>query len=718
MAREILLSKKTEQGLRLDPRTKLLLIFIISIFVMGGTGGEAMGLIRLVLCTVPAILLLTSKQCAKAVGYIAVFSAFYAVQIYVLPHLTGILNFLVLFTTGFFCRILPSVAIAAYAVKTTTVSELISGMERIHMPKEVTIPLTVMFRFFPTVFQESEAISDAMKMRGIKLGGKKSSKILEYKLIPMITCSVKIGEELSAAAITRGLGAPVKRTNICQGDCFPDNFRRRDFAMIDFQNVSFSYGEESSGGGIRNVNLTINTGEFVLLTGESGCGKTTITRLVNGLVPHYYEGNLEGDVLLDGKSVSDTPLYDLAAMVGSVFQNPKSQFFNVDTDSELAFACENLGYPQEDILKRIDRTVSDYHIEDLMGRSVFALSGGEKQKIACASSSVLLPGIMVLDEPSSNLDMAAIDDLRQVLSLWKKQGKTILIAEHRLYYLHDLADRVLYVKDGEIEREYTPAEFDSLSDGTRKEMGLRPFSLSKLKPANQYQAHTAKLMEFQNFCFAYKKREPESLHIPSAELPVGETIAIIGLNGAGKSTLARCICGLEKKCGLLQVDGKTLDWKARLKHCYMVMQDTSHQLFTESVTDEVLLSMDNKDETVVDKILKQFDLLEYKDRHPLSLSGGQKQRVAIASAIVSNREIIVFDEPTSGLDLKHMREVARSLKSLADQGKTLLVITHDPELVMAGCSYVVHMEKGQIKESYPLDESGSKKVLDFFRIRQ
>lgn len=140
----------------------------------------------------------------------------YAVQIYVLPHLTGILNFLVLFTTGFFCRILPSVAIAAYAVKTTTVSELISGMERIHMPKEVTIPLTVMFRFFPTVFQESEAISDAMKMRGIKLGGKKSSKILEYKLIPMITCSVKIGEELSAAAITRGLGAPVKRTNICQ----------------------------------------------------------------------------------------------------------------------------------------------------------------------------------------------------------------------------------------------------------------------------------------------------------------------------------------------------------------------------------------------------------------------------------------------------------------------------------------------------------------------
>ncbi len=136
-------------------------------------------------------------------------------------------------------------------------------------------------------------------------------------------------------------------------------------------------------------------------------------------------------------------------MVGSVFQNPKSQFFNVDTDSELAFACENLGYPKENILQRITKTVSDYHIKDLMGRNVFALSGGEKQKIACASSSVLLPGIMVLDEPSSNLDIAAIDDLRRVLTTWKEQGKTILIAEHRLYYLRNLIDRVLYINNCE-----------------------------------------------------------------------------------------------------------------------------------------------------------------------------------------------------------------------------------------------------------------------------
>ena len=229
MTKEVFLSEKKRTGLQLDPRTKLLLILIISIFVMGGTGGDVMGPFRIVLCIIPAILLVSSKQLAKAVGYVVIFSAFSAIQIYVLPNLTGILNFLVLFTTGFFCRILPSIAMAAYAVKTTTVSELISGMERIHMPKGITIPLTVVFRFFPTVFREAEAISDAMKMRGIKLGGKKSSKILEYKLIPMITCSVKIGEELSASAITRGLGAPVKRTNICQL-----KFRFADIMLILF----------------------------------------------------------------------------------------------------------------------------------------------------------------------------------------------------------------------------------------------------------------------------------------------------------------------------------------------------------------------------------------------------------------------------------------------------------------------------------------------------
>ena len=215
----------------------------------------------------------------------------------------------------------------------------------------------------------------------------------------------------------------------------------------------------------------------------------------------------------------------------------------------------------------------------------------------------------------------------------------------------------------------------------------------------------------------------------SLEIAAGEHIAVLGHNGCGKSTLAKHLNALLlATSGMVEIDDVDTAnednlWTIR-QMVGMVFQNPDNQLVATTVEEDVAFGPENlglPSDVIrqrVDEALSIVGMSDYKEKGPHLLSGGQKQRVAIASAIVSNREIIVFDEPTSGLDLKHMREVARSLKSLADQGKTLLVITHDPELVMAGCSYVVHMEKGQIKESYPLDESGSKKVLDFFRIRQ
>lgn len=225
--------------------------------------------------------------------------------------------------------------------------------------------------------------------------------------------------------------------------------------MIELQHVSFSY-PDSTDGGLRDVTLTIPDGQCVLLCGRSGCSKTTLTRLINGLIPQFFPGELTGRVLLDGEDVSRLPLYRIAERVGSVFQNPRTQFFNVDADSEIAFGLENEAVPQTQMTHRVAETAQALRIEDLLGRSIFALSGGEKQKIAFASVYAMNPSVYLLDEPSSNLDMASIDALREHLRLIKAQGKTVIVAEHRLYYLLDVADRVIYLEDGRVAGDWTP----------------------------------------------------------------------------------------------------------------------------------------------------------------------------------------------------------------------------------------------------------------------
>ncbi len=483
--------------------------------------------------------------------------------------------------------------------------------------------------------------------------------------------------------------------------------------MIKIDHISFSYGEENENtGGVRDIDLNIEDGQFVVLCGESGCGKTTVTRLINGLIPHYYEGKMTGEVWVNGAKVSEQPLYDTAAVVGSVFQNPRSQFFNVDTTSEITFGCENLGQPEKDIRERLAKTVRDFRLEKLMDRNIFHLSGGEKQKIACAGVSIMEPDVLVMDEPSSNLDAASILDLRKILAFWKSQGKTIIVSEHRLYYLRGLADRFIYLADGQVSHDYSAAEFEQLTEQQRSDMGLRTFALERLlPPVLPQQAKTA--LALRNFHFAYKN-EPETLHIMDCEIPTNRIVGIIGNNGAGKSTFSRCFCGLEKRCGEIVWNGKKYRPKDRLNTCYMVMQEVNHQLFTESVLDEVLISMEEANQKRAEEILSRLDLLDFKDRHPMSLSGGQKQRGAIASVIASKRSILFFDEPTSGLDYRHMKEVANVLRQVRDAGITVYVITHDLELILDCCTDIIHLEDGSIIDQYGMDEDGLRKIREYF----
>lgn len=465
--------------------------------------------------------------------------------------------------------------------------------------------------------------------------------------------------------------------------------------MIEINNVSFRH-ENAEEGAVENITLTIPAGQCVLLCGESGSGKTTITRLINGLIPHYYEGEMHGEVIVNGLNVTTAELYETAKMVGSVFQNPRSQFFCVDTTSELAFGCENLGMPEPEIHARIERVIEDMNLSPLMGRNIFELSGGEKQKIACGSVLALQPEIIVLDEPTSNLDLNAIEELKETVLKWKESGKTIVIAEHRLYWLHEICDRVICTKNGRIAFDITMAEFTEFTETERIAYGLRPLLReNEMRLFEEFSG--SETMVLNNFNFSYQKGEV--LNIPKLEIPLGGIVAVTGNNGAGKSTFSRCLCGLEKKFkGTVTYKGETLKAKQLLKKCYMVMQDVNHQLFCETVEEEVQLGMCEEKAGKVKKVLAELDLDGFVQRHPMSLSGGQKQRTAIASAMLADKEILLFDEPTSGLDFRHMEQTAELLSSLKNK-KTVFVVTHDPELVSRCCTHILKFDNGRASMS-------------------
>lgn len=483
--------------------------------------------------------------------------------------------------------------------------------------------------------------------------------------------------------------------------------------MINFKGVWFRYESQAdTSEGISELNLNIEQGECVVLCGVSGCGKTTVTRMINGLIPHFFPGDFQGQVKVDGFSNSDQTLAQIAQSVGTVFQNPRTQFFNVDTTSELAFGCENLGLDPTEIKKRIGEAVSAFQLENLLDRSIFKLSGGEKQRIACGSVYATYPDIFVLDEPSASLDSRSIAQLQAVIHELKRLGKTIVVSEHRLYYLSDIADRFVYMENGRISGDYSAEDFKRIPEHRRREMGLRTMDLSNLEgrpyaaPEGQDGLRVEKLL--------FKRGKREILNIPQLQLNRDEVVALIGHNGAGKSSFAHCICGLERFSGHIRESGKQLGSKALVRRSFMVMQDVNSQLFTESVREELILNTINPGEEAVDEILSRLNLLEEKERHPNALSGGQKQRVAMASAMIAGKDILVYDEPTSGLDYANMLRMSSLIGEMERNTSCTLIITHDLEFILATCHRVIELDGGRVTESYALDDEGILKLKEYF----
>ena len=447
--------------------------------------------------------------------------------------------------------------------------------------------------------------------------------------------------------------------------------------MLALENLSLFYEQDKKI--LEDITLQVTEGECILLTGESGSGKSSIINSINGLAFEYENARITGKVQVDGKEIKGMELYQISLIIASVFQNPKTHFFNVNTTLELLFYLENIGLDRKEMESHMENMLKVFPIKHLLGRSIFELSGGEKQILCVASCYISGCKIIVLDEPSSNLDEKYIDILKEMLQILKEKGITLILAEHRIYYLMDVADRIIIIQNGRIKESFTRDVFLSLPDDILYEWGLR--SKNKINLENRQRPLGKDLIIKKLICDFKDKGE---LRVENVSFDLGKIYGITGRNGCGKSSLLRAITGLvEKEKSDIVFGGRAIGKKERLKNSSLVMQDVNHQLFTESVEEEIKLGIKDLDPAKADKVLSGLGLMELKDRHPMSLSGGQKQRVAIASVLCKDSRFIFFDEPTSGMDYNNMIKISNLIKEMKTENNIIFIVSHDIEFLNA-----------------------------------
>ena len=456
--------------------------------------------------------------------------------------------------------------------------------------------------------------------------------------------------------------------------------------MVEIEELSLSYGNSAKV--IKDISLNVKKGECVLFTGKSGSGKSSIINSINGLAVQYDGASMGGTIRIDNKDIRNFKLYEISILVSSVFQNPKTHFFNINTTLELLFYLENIGLSKNQMDERLNEMLELFPINHLLNRDIFKLSGGEKQILCIAASYISGTEIIVLDEPSSNLDEDSIVILKEMLIKLKDKGKTLIISEHRIFYLMYIVDRVFLIQAGKIQSEYTKADFMKIPSKVLNELGLRSNTktdliVPKIQDDGSLQIKSIELN---------LEGEKNKLIFKNISFEMGKIYGIVGTNGLGKSTFLKCLIGCERKSkDEIYLGGRKLSKKDRLKISSLVMQDVNHQLFTDSVISEVKLGTKNIESSYVEDVLRKLDLYEFKECHPMSLSGGQKQRVAIASVLCKNSKFVFFDEPTSGMDYYNMMNISNLIKECKSDDKIIVIVSHDHEFLNSTADYNIHL---------------------------
>lgn len=466
--------------------------------------------------------------------------------------------------------------------------------------------------------------------------------------------------------------------------------------MIDVASLSFSYVSELTGDrveALKDVDLSADAGSLTLVCGASGCGKSTLMKALTGLVPQMTPGELDGVVSINGRNLADVALTDVGHLCSSVFQNPRTQFFCDTVAEELAFCGENYGRERATLRQQSERAAKLMGISHLMERKLTTLSGGQLQKVALACALASGAPVLLADEPTSNLDPAAISEVRAALKVLKEQGLTIVVVEHRLHFLRGLADQVLLMESGRVTRRWNGAEFFSMGQAQRRSLGLRTLvdpgppetwvgQVQAGRQENSKATPSQVRLSCRGLSFAYGASPVfEGL---DADFPAGQITCIAGANGVGKTTLVRVLCGLAApSSGSISMDGVPASRKTRRSACALVMQDTGRQLFSDTLAGELTIGASHASGQSGEQLLADFDLANLGERHPLSLSGGQKQRLVIAAARATGRPIVILDEPTSGVDARHLDSITATLRRIADEGAAVVVVTHDGEFAAA-----------------------------------